>query len=197
MHPRRLTALILGFWLASGIVMALIAAADTWQADHLVEHPSPTFALESHLAGTPDVRVLFRYQAEEEKRRNYEIWEIAQIVLGSLFFLYLLFGTEEEKGVVIGGLVLLLLVLAQRFYLNPNIVTMGRELDFVPANVPSTVRSGLAVMMSFYCGVEIAKWLILVLMAARVIAARRRPESEGFRNYVNPIDKSYYRHVNR
>jgi hypothetical protein len=197
MHPRRLTAFILGLWLAGGVVMALIATAASWQADHLIDHPSPTFALESHAIGAPNARVLFHYQAEEEKRSNYEIWEMAQIVLGSLFFLFLLFGTEESKGAVVGGLLLLLLVLAQRFYLNPNIAAIGRELDFLPSSVPSPQRARLAVLLSFYGGVEIAKWVILVLMTARVIAARRRPELEGFRNYVNPIDKSNYRHVNR
>ncbi|HTX38672.1 MAG TPA: hypothetical protein VME43_26785 [Bryobacteraceae bacterium] len=177
--------------------MALIAAADTWQADHLVDLPSPEFAVESHLAGAPNARVLFHYQAEEEKRRNYEAWEMAQIVLGSLFFLFLLFGTDESKVAILAGLALLLLVLSQRFFLFPNIASLGRELDFLPAAVPSPSRGKLAALLGFYGGVEIAKWSIQLFMAGRVIAGRRRPESEGFRNYVNPINKANYRHVNR
>jgi len=197
MHPRRLTAFVLGIWLAGGLLMALLAAAEIWRADRLVDHPSPTFAVQGHLVGMPNARMLFHYQAEENARRNYELWELAQIAVASLFFLFLLFGTEESKVAIGAGLLLLLLVLAQRFLLSPNIIAMGRELDFLPAQIPSPTRSKLGVLLGFYAGVEAAKWLMQFAMAARLIAARRRDDSEGFRNYVNPINKANYRHINR
>ena len=175
--------------------MALLAVADNWQADRLVDHPSATFALEEHMVGAANARMLFHYQAEEEKRRNYELWETAQIALGSLFFLFLLFGTSESKAVILGGLLLLLVVLAQRFLLSPNIASMGRELDFLPAGVSSPVRSKVAVLLGFYLGAEIAKWLIQLSMAGRLIGGRR--ESQNVRDYINPIDKTNYRHINR
>jgi len=197
MHPRRLTIFVLGLWLGGGVLMALISAADTWQADRLVDHPSSAFALQQHLMGAGAARILFHYQAEEERRRNYELWEIAQTVLASLFFLFLLFGTEESKLTIGAGLALLVLVLVQRFFLYPNIASLGRDLDFLPANAPSPDRAREAVLLSFYGAAEVAKWLIQFTMAARLIRGRRGAESEDVRNYVNPINKANYRHVNR
>jgi hypothetical protein len=197
MHPRRLTTFVLGLWLAGGVLMALIAAADNWQSDDLVDHPSAIFAVESRTLGAANGRALFHYQAEEQKRRNFEIWEMAQMVLASLFFLFILFGTDESKAAILAGLLLLVLVLSQRFFLSPNIASLGRLLDFVPAGVPSPWRAKLAVLGSGYWGVEIAKWLIQFTMATRLIVSRRGMESEGVRNYVNPIDKTNYRHINR
>ncbi len=197
MHPRRLTAFILGIWLAGGVLLALIAAADSWQADRLVDHPSPAFAMEEHLVGADNARVLFHYQAEEQRRRNYYRWEMTQVVLGSAFFLFLLFGTEESKMMLAAALALLVLVLMQRFFLYPDIASMGRELDFLPPGTASPWRGKIEVLLGFYVGAEAVKWLIQLGMAAHWIAARRGPASEGVRNYVNPIHKTDHRHINR
>jgi hypothetical protein len=197
MHPRRFTAFILGLWLTGGVLMALITAANSWQADRLVDHPSPALALQQHMIGPATVRMLFHYQAEEEKRRNYELWEMAQIALGSLFFLFLLFGTEESKVVIGAGLLMLGLTLVQHFFLYPSIASLGRELDFMPPQAPSPWRAQLSVLVSFYGGVEIAKWVTQLALAVKVIGGGRRPESENIRNYVNPINKANYRHINR
>jgi hypothetical protein len=177
--------------------MALIAWADNWQADHLVDHPSASMAVEAHLIGAANSRMLFRYQAAEETRRNYELWEMAQIVLGSLFFLFLLFGTNESQVAILAGLLLLVLVLIQTFFLSPNITSQGRELDFVPPAVANPGRAKLVVLLGFYGGVEVAKWLAQFTMASRLILGRRSLESERVRNYVNPINKANYRHINR
>jgi hypothetical protein len=197
MHPRRLTAFVLGLWLTGGVLMTLIASADNWQADHLVDHPSANLAVEAHLVGAATARTLFHYQAAEQTRRNFELWEMAQIALGSLFFLFLLFGTNESKAAILAGLLLLVLVLVQRFFLSPNIAALGRELDFVPPGGPSPGRGKLAVLLGFYGGVEVAKWLTLLSMAGRLILSRRGMESESVRDYVNPIDKTNYRHIDR
>jgi hypothetical protein len=197
MHPRRLTSFVLGIRFAGGVLMALIAAADSWQADRLVDHPSTAFAVEEHLVGAANARLLFHYQAEEQRRRNYYRWEITQIALGSLFFLFLLFGTEESKITLAAALVLVALLLVQRFLLYPDIASMGRELDFLPPGTASPWRGKMEVLLGFYAGVEAVKWLIQLGMAAYWMAARRGSASEGVRNYVNPIHKTDHRHINR
>ena len=197
MHPRRLSAFILGLWLAAGVAMALIATGDDWLADRLVDQPSPGFVVAGHSVGLANARMLFHYQADEQKRRNYELWEFAQILLGLLFFLFLLFGTDESKAAIGASLALLLLVLIQRFFLYSNIASLSRELDFVAASAASSTRAKMAVLLSFYGGVELAKWAIQSIMASRLIFAHRRQESESVRNYVNPINKANYRHINR
>lgn len=197
MHPRRLTVFVLGLWLAGGITMALIGLADRWQADRMVDHPDASLAVEMHLIGAGNVRALFEYQAAEEIRRNYELWEMAQIVLGALFFLFLLFGTSESKTAILAGLLMLALVLMQRFFLTPNIASVGRVRDFAPPGTASQWSGKLTALWGFYAATEGAKWLVQLVMAGRLVAGRRNGESERIRNYVNPIDKTNYRHVNR
>lgn len=197
MHPRRFTAFILGLWLAAGVAMALIAAGDDWLADRLVDQPSAGLVVAGHAMGLTNARMLFHYQADEQKRRNYELWEIAQILIGLLFFLFVLFGTSESKAAIGASLALLLLVLIQRFFLYSAVASLSRELDFLPASAPTPTRAKLAVLLSFYGGVEVAKWVIQSVMAGRLIFAHRRMESDNIRNYVNPINKANYRHINR
>jgi len=177
--------------------MALVASANNWQADHMVDHPGPILAVEMRPLGAANVRMLFHFQAAEENRRNYEIWEIAQIGLALLFFLFLLFGTTESKPAILGALAMLGLVLIQRLFLTPDIASIGRVVDFLPPDVPSDLRAKTIVLVGFYGGVECAKWLIQLWMVGRLILGGRRSPSEGFRNYVNPIDKANYRHINR
>jgi hypothetical protein len=177
--------------------MALVTWANQGMSDDLVDHPGPGLAVALHPVGAANARLLFHHQAAEQTRRNYELWEIVQIALGSLFFLFLLFGTGESKIVLATALAMVALVLAQRIYISPNIASVGRVMDFLPPGAQSPWSGKLSALWGFYAGAEIAKWLIQLAMASRFIAGRQAGDSERIRNYVNPIDKTNYRHVNR
>src|SRR5215831_6530704 len=97
MHSRRLACLILGLWLAGGMFMAWVATENFRSVDRLMDSPNPMASLEFRTLGPQASRLLLRYAASEQNRYFFETWETVQILLGVLFFFFLLFGTHEDK----------------------------------------------------------------------------------------------------
>src|SRR5512133_3178010 len=131
MHARRLACFLLGLWLAGGLVMAWIARESLGAADRLWARRSPAATLRLKALG-PDARSILRLQALEENRRLSGKWETAQIVFGTFFFLAMLFGSRENKFVLLGVLLLTALVLLQKFLITPELNALGRLVDVLP-----------------------------------------------------------------
>src|SRR5271166_1925761 len=100
MHSARLVCLLLGFWLAGGFFMAAIATGGFHGVDRLLAEPNRTARLEFQSLeqnyGKGAARMLLRYQVSEQNRSYFEAWEMVQIAMGSLLFLFLLFGTRKD-----------------------------------------------------------------------------------------------------
>jgi len=190
MHSVRLTCFALGFWLAGGLFMAFVATQNFRSVDRLLQEPNPVAHLK--LKALDDPRQVLRYQVSEQNRFYFEYWEIAQLILGALLFFFILFATREDK-VTLGIVVMMILITAaQRFYLTPQIVTLGRAQDFGPS-----VKGFSALHMS-YVSVEMSKWILGFGVASRlVIGHRRRRSRSEVRNELDMIDKANHRHINR
>jgi hypothetical protein len=177
MHSIRLVCFLLGIWLAGGIFMAWVATQNFRSVDRLLDQSNPTARLDIKTlddnAGPGAARLLLRYQVSEQNRFYFETWEISQIVLGTLLFFFVLFGTSEGKKMIAAVLVLLVLTLAQRFVLTPEIVSLGRALDFVPATAASG-RTRFWTFHSIYSAVELLKWTLTFLLVLRLFLGRRR-----------------------
>src|SRR5947207_14334888 len=107
MHYRRIACFMLGLWLGGGLLMAWFGAASFRTVDHMLSNPNPLLSVQMRTLGPGGARLLLRYQVAEQNRRLFATWETAQIILGILFFSFLLFGSDEGKF----SLVLLLLML--------------------------------------------------------------------------------------
>ena len=112
------------------------------------------------------------------------------------FFFYLLFGTKEGKFAL--GMVLLMLglVLVQRFLITPDLTAMGRNLDYLDLDAAATVRRQFWVIHSAYAGLEVLK-LGVGLVLCWKLAFGRRNRPGDVRKQVDPVDKRNYGHVNR
>ena len=195
MNSRRLVCFLLGMWMGGGLLMLWAAAESFSSVDRLLARPHPVATLKFKALGLADARLLLHYQVSEQNRWYFEKWEVAQIVMGSLFFLFVLFATRENKFAL--GLVLLMiaLVLVQHFLLRPNMISLGRMADFVPPEAPSGDRTQFWVLHGWYWGVELLKWVLGLALAARLIS-HRRGRSTDARQKIDMIDKANHRHVN-
>src|ERR1041384_7057741 len=128
MHARRLACFLLGLWLAGGALLAWVATENFREVDRLLSGDNPTATLRLKTLG-PDARTIMRYQASEMHRWLFNAWERVQIGYGTLFFLPMLFGSRENRFVLGGVLLLVLLVLAQRFLITPELIAVGRLID--------------------------------------------------------------------
>lgn len=132
MHSRRVACFLLGIWLGAAILMAWVATENFRSVDRLLAKPSPAALLSLKTLGPAGARMLLRYQASEQNRWLFEAWGTVQLIGGSGFFLFLLFGTREGKYPLILVLVMLAVVLLQLFLLTPAMISLGRLVDFLP-----------------------------------------------------------------
>jgi len=197
MHARRLACFLLGMWLDGGVFMAWVATQNFREVDRLLSRADPVATLRLKPLGA-DARMTLRYQASEQNRRLFSTWETVQILLGASFLLLMLFGSRENKFTLFGGLLLVLLVLVQKFGLTPELIALGRMIDFVPPEIKSPDRSKFWVIHSAYSGVELLKWVLILGLAGRMVFSRQRSgRSRDSRREVDRVDKPNYRGVNR
>lgn len=185
---------MLGLWLAGGLFMAWVATENFASADRLAAQPEPAATLRIKLLGRDEARLLLRYEAAEQNRYYFEFWESVQVVVGALFFFFLLFGTTEGKFSLALALAMLAIVGAQRFILTPELKAVGRLLDFAPAVALRGERARFRVLHTAYVGIEMGKWALQLLLAG-VLIGRGRLRSGYARQQFDVVDKANYRHV--
>jgi NAD-dependent DNA ligase len=196
MHFRRLACLLLGAWLAGTLLTATVATQNFRTVDRLLLDPHPAAAPELKNVGREFARMLLRWQAGEQNRRLFENWETAQLALGMALFFVLLFGSTESKFSLSLSLLLLVVVMLERFLLTPRMTSLGRLIDFVPPEVRSVDRIKFQVLHTAYIATEAGKVLIGLLLAGKLLVRHRRKSGEAGGD-IDVIDKTYYRHINR
>jgi hypothetical protein len=196
MHFRRLVCILLGVWLGGMILTSVVATQNFRTVDRILLDPAAGAAPDLKTLGHESARMLLRWQAGEQNRRLFELWEAAQIVVGMAVLFVLLFGSTEGKYALALSLSLLLIVVLQRFLLTPAMVTLGRMIDFVAPDTRSPERVRFYVLHSGYAGLEILKIILCLLLAGKLLVHTRRQSGHPAGD-VDVVDKSYDRHVNR
>lgn len=196
MHSRRLACFLLGLWLAGGLFLSWVAVENLLGVDRIMAEPNPVVGLEIKALGPGEARLLLRHEASEQNRWLHANWEMVQIVLGSVFFFFLLFATHENKISLLLALLMLVLVLLQRFLLTPELTGLGRLTDFLP-DAPSGERNRLWVIRNAYTAAELCKLGLGLALTVRLIVRRSGRSSGDAREKFDLIDKADHRHVNR
>jgi hypothetical protein len=193
MHYRRILALLLGLWLGGGLVMAMFGARSFQTVRSVMNSSNPAFAVQTKPLGPANTRSVLRFQIAEENRFLFQNWEYLQLLLGVFFFSYMLFGTLEGKINLGLALVMVLLTALQRFGISGELGTLGRSLDYLPAEVLNAERARFWMLHSAYLAVEALKFGIgLVLL----ISVLRHGRSVDPVNKFDMVDKANHRHVN-
>lgn len=196
MHARRFASFVLGLWLGGGLLAMWLTTQNMRAPDRLLGAANPAARFELKALG-PNARAVLLYQASEENRRDLRTWEIAQIGLGFLFFLAMLFGSGEGYVLLGGILVMVLLVCLQRFLIGTEMAALGRLLDFAPAASAAPDRIQLGVLQTGYWGVEAAKCAVgLILTGTMVFSRQRSGRSRNSRRQIDLVDKPDHRRVN-
>src|SRR3989442_8512731 len=131
----------MGVWLAGNVMVAVVAAENFYTVDRLLARSTNrVFASEVARVGHPETRDLLRYLSSELNRRYFQLWNATQVAIGLLVLWLIARGPSAARARwgVLGmvGLVALTIV-----WLTPEIVSVGRSLDFVPRNpAPPALR---------------------------------------------------------
>ena len=165
--------MLLGIWLAGSIVMTLIAADSANAAGRLLRNPSSAAAIPIKAMGENEARIMLAYPVRQQARWWLEDWENVELVLGASFFFFLLFGTNEGKPVLFFTLGIYGLVLFQRFLTLPQLLYLGRLMDFVPVNAAVPERHQFTAIQTVFDGLEIFKVLLQLALGAYLIVRSR------------------------
>jgi hypothetical protein len=193
MHYRRIVCFLLGLWMGGGILMAWYGARSFSTVDDIMNQSNPAFLIQTKPLGPAVTRLVLRYEVAEQNRWLTRSWETMQIILGCLFFAYLLLGTREGKYALIVMLLMLLLTLVQCFLFSPELGLLGRALDYIPSDVASQERAKFWLIHNSYLAMEAIK-LGLGLILGAIVMTRSR--SVDPLNQFNMVDKANHRHVN-
>jgi len=167
---RQWALVILGAWIAGSICMSVVATENFYTIDRLLaSRANPTFAAAVDRLGAAEARDLLRYLSSELNRLYFQLWNGAQIVLGALALWLIANPAKTAKWGVAAmlGIVALMLV-----YLTPQIVTLGRSLDFVPRDPAPPGLSRFWVLHAAYTSLEMLKLAIGLVVAISLIRLR-------------------------
>lgn len=164
---RRIAALLLGLWLGAGIFADFAVTRNFQHVEGFLADPgSVKTAVEMNKIGRWKERLIIRRYVAELNNTIFESWEWAELAIGSVLFLLLVFGERPNKWMLAAPLSMLLIVAVQRFYLSPQVAEMGRKLADLPPN--NSLTGTFWMFHGIYSGVEILKLLIGFALAARL-----------------------------
>ena len=192
MHHTRIAAFLLGAWLLGSLFLAFVATRNFRAVDAVLSSAPPEAFKMIQTVGRDNARQLLRYLAGEENRTYFEAWELAQLALGTALTGFLLFGVEKR---LLAGLTgaMLVLTLFQHFRITPDLLWMGRSIDFIPAAAESQTRAQFWKLHGIYGGIEVVKVLLAATIAVFLFPRRRGVRQ---RVEVDPVDYANHRHVN-
>jgi hypothetical protein len=163
---------LLGAWLMGSAIMIMVATRNFRLIDELLQgSPNASFRALVESWGAAPSRDMLRYLSSELNREYFQSWSITQVVLGGASLLLIPRASEHARAWTLLS-VSLLLVLGMLLFLNPQIVQIGRSLDFVPRDPPPPQLATFWKLHVAYTVLELVK-LVLVGLSAFWIARRR------------------------
>jgi hypothetical protein len=170
---RTVAGILLGLWLGLTCVVALVAAENFLMIDRLLAaRPHAAFAAAVDQLGHGEARLTLRYLSSELNRHwfGYSGWIGLALGAALLAIAWRLGGRQLR----IGFGVMLAISLAMVFYLTPQIVEVGRQLDFVAPGGNSAVRAVFGRLHGVYSTLELVKLAIGLWMCVALARGGKR-----------------------
>jgi hypothetical protein len=169
----RWALVVIGMWIMGSICMSVVATENFYTIDRLLDTSTN---VEFHGAvqklGHAPARDLLRYLSSELNRLYFQSWNVAQLVLGGLA-LWLLATSQassemqdaHRRRALWGVAAMVVVVVLMLGYLTPQIVLLGRSLDFVPRDPAPPGMQRFWILHAAYTSLEMLKLLTGVVVA--------------------------------
>jgi hypothetical protein len=168
--------------------MIMVATQNFRSVDRLLAAPGSAVAQVEKI-GHDQARAFLRYQVSEQNRWYFETWERIQLALAIALLAAIL---RQGRGGLIVAVMMFALLLLERFYLTPEIVRLGRLIDFVPQAASSPERDLFWRFHGAYSSVELLKLALGFFLSGRLIFGRNRIAGQ-----VDVVDEADDRHIDR
>jgi hypothetical protein len=169
---QRWALVLMGMWLMGTMAASVVATENFYTVDRmLTTSGNVEFYRDVQKLGHAQARDLLRYLSSELNRLYFRIWNVTQLVLG-LLVLWLIRRAGPVGPAGLGVVAMLAIVLLMLTYLTPAIVSLGRELDFVPRDPAPPGMSRFWVLHAAYTTLEMVKLLVGAAVTWIVAASR-------------------------
>ena len=183
-------AFVLGLWLAGMVMVVYVASLSLRTVDSVMAIPPHEASKWIDVLGKDKVRTLLLHGSSEVNRSLFEFWGNADLII-CVFLLVAMVMTKSGKVMIILTAVLLLLGTASTFLLTPQMVAVGRQLDFrVVFPVPPEIVQ-FAALERMYFGVSLVRVLLVGTMVAMLLnRSSRSPRVR--RSRLDEVDSVNY-----
>lgn len=160
---------VLGVWIGITLFMWFAAGRSFAIVERVLQSQDPQFAKITKPLNPTETRQLLRNLASEINRTFFAAYGWAQLVLGvGLLFLLLRQTPRDTTGLAIAG-TMLGIVLILTLIVTPQIIALGRSIDFVPRNPPPPEMGCFGLLHGAYTGLDGLKLLAGLGMLVRWI----------------------------
>ena len=153
-------------WLTGTVMMAIVATENFYTIYRLVDaQPNATFAADIEKFGHDATFDLLYYFSSELNRLYFQYWNLAQLAIGilALWLIVKVPGANRQKWEVVA---MLAIVLFLTVLITPRMVSIGRDLDFVPRTPPPDGLRTFGLLHAAYTvfdGVELILGVLVIL----------------------------------
>jgi len=166
----------MGVWIGGSILTAIVAAENFYTIDRLLAGSrSVAFTSVVERLGRPETRELLRYLSSELNRLYFQLWNVAELAVGILV-LWLLGRNPRAAKARWGVVGMLCIIVLMTLWLTPQIVSVGRSLDFVPRDPPPPALRSFGILHALYSSLA-AVIVVLGSIVAAWIAQIARPRN--------------------
>jgi hypothetical protein len=158
---------VLGVWIGLNLFMWFAAGKSFATVDKVLRSTNPQFARITQPLAPSDTRELMRHVASEINRTLFRAYNWTQVALGLLLLPLLLRQAPRDVTALALATLMLALVLILTFVVTPQMVTLGRILDFVPRNPPPPEMGRFGLLHGAYTGLDGLKLLAGVALLVR------------------------------
>ena len=167
-----LAIVILSAWVAVTVCMWFAASGSFSTLKRVVEGSNPQFADAAKTLSPDQVRVVLRYLTSEINRTYFRAYGWAQLLLGGLLLgLVLRSAPRDTFNLAVAG-VMLALAAVLTLYITPQIVALGRQIDFVPRDPAPPEMVRFRVLHGAFTGLDGAKLLAGLVLLGRWVLTR-------------------------
>jgi hypothetical protein len=183
MHLRRIAAFLLGAWILGSLFMFVVATQNFKAVDRMLNAPTREAQERIEVLGDAEARQFLRYHSSELNRQYFELWERTQLIIG--FLLVIVYLRSSQRLYILAlPFIMLLMVAAMHFLISPEIVRLGRMIDFVANGRETATGQQFWMYHNIYSGMEVTKFLFAVFLAWTVNFRRFRKR----RTQKAPVD---------
>ena len=145
---------VLSAWLAMTLCMWFAATGSFGAVRRVLEGSNPQLAETAKTLTADQTRLVMRHAASEINRTYFRAYGWAQIVLGLGLLVLLMRQTPRDAAalIIVGAMVVVVAPLT--LYVTPEIIEIGRRIDFVPRDPAPPEMSRFRMLHGAFTGLD-------------------------------------------